>query len=138
MSVEIVSSIDELDLVYSYLSDNLKDNSIIFLNGDLASGKTTLTSYIVKKKNLSDCATSPTFSLQNSYDDKLFHYDLYRKSYDEFMEMGLFEEFEKNGWHIVEWGGDSLKEFLQSAGYDIISIDITPLENKRKYIIKRD
>ncbi len=138
MSVEIISSIDELGLVYSYLNDNLEDNSIIFLNGDLASGKTTLTSYIVKAKNLSDGATSPTFSLQNSYDDKLFHYDLYRKSYNEFMEMGLFEEFEKSGWHIVEWGSDSLQEFLQSAGYNLITIDITPLKDKRKYIIKRD
>lgn len=138
MSVEIVSSIDELDLVYSYLNDNLKDNSIIFLNGDLASGKTTVTSYIVKRKNLSDGATSPTFSLQNSYNDKLFHYDLYRKSYDEFMDMGLFEEFEKSGWHIVEWGSDGLQELLKSAGYDITTIDITPLKDKRKYIIKRD
>jgi len=138
VSVEIISSIDELGLVYSYLNDNLEDNSIIFLNGDLASGKTTLTSYIVKAKNLSDGATSPTFSLQNSYDDKLFHYDLYRKSYNEFMEMGLFEEFEKSGWHIVEWGSDSLQEFLQSAGYNLITIDITPLKDKRKYIIKRD
>lgn len=138
MSVEIISSLDELDLVYNYLKDNLEDSSIIFLNGNLASGKTTLTSYIVKNMGLSDSATSPTFSLQNSYDDKLFHYDLYRKSYDEFMEMGLFEEFEKSGWHIIEWGDEMLKEMLKGAGYEITTIDITPIEDKRKYIIKRD
>jgi len=138
VSVEIISSLDELDLVYNYLKDNLEDSSIIFLNGNLASGKTTLTSYIVKNMGLSDSATSPTFSLQNSYDDKLFHYDLYRKSYDEFMEMGLFEEFEKSGWHIIEWGDEMLKEMLKGAGYEITTIDITPIEDKRKYIIKRD
>jgi len=136
LSIDIVASRDELDAIYSYLDSHLPSHAIVFLRGDLAAGKTTLTSYIVEQKGLG-LASSPTFALQNSYDDKLFHYDLYRISDDEFMEMGLFEEFEKEGWHIIEWGSQALETFLTNAGYDITVIDITPHQDRRLYTIKR-
>ena len=82
--------------------------------------------------------TSPTFSLQQCYDKNLFHYDLYRIENSEFMELGLFEEFDKEGWHIIEWGDDALKIFLLSAGYDVFTVTITPFEDKRKYLIEKN
>lgn len=137
MSIEITASLNELDRVYNYLDSNLSQNAIIFLRGDLAAGKTTLTSYIAQQKGLGS-ASSPTFALQNSYDDQLFHYDLYRIEDHEFMEMGLFEEFEKEGWHIIEWGSQYLENFLRGAGYEVTIIEISPQNDKRLYEIKRD
>lgn len=134
---EIRASLDELDLVVEYLNSILPSDMIIFLRGDLASGKTTLTGAIARDKGVEGEITSPTFSLQHCYKEGLYHYDLYRLDYDEFMDLGLFEEFEKRGWHIVEWGSDRLKEFLEGVGYSVATIDITSSQNSRVYRIEK-
>jgi len=134
---EIIASLDELNMVVEYLNEILEDNAIIFLTGNLASGKTTLTKAIAKSKGIDGEVTSPTFSLQQCYDENFYHYDLYRIENEEFMALGLFEEFEKSGWHMIEWGSDELKSFLLGVGYEIYTITITPFEDRRKYIIEK-
>jgi len=140
MVKEITASLDELGKVVTYLNETLASNAIVFLRGDLAAGKTTLTQAIAKAKGIEGEVTSPTFSLQQCYDSKdgshLYHYDLYRLDYEEFMQMGLFEEFEKEGWHMVEWGADALKDFLEGVGYNVVTIDIEPIDNVRTYRIE--
>ena len=136
--MNIISSQKELDRVYNYLNSNLPSNAIILLRGDLASGKTTLTQYIAKAKGIKDSVSSPTFSLQNCYGDKIFHYDLYRIDDSEFMGLGLFEEFEKDGWHIIEWASIELEEFLRGVGYSVNIVDITPIDDRREYSIRLD
>ena len=137
--MEIVAALDELGKVVTYLESTLPQNAIVFLRGDLAAGKTTLTQAIAKEKGIEGEVTSPTFSLQQCYVGKdganLYHYDLYRLEHEEFMQMGLFEEFEKSGWHMVEWGSDALKDFLVGVGYNVVTIDITSNENSRTYRI---
>jgi tRNA threonylcarbamoyladenosine biosynthesis protein TsaE len=137
---EIIASLDELDQVVSYLEATLPSDSIVFLRGDLAAGKTTLTQAIAKAKGIEGEVTSPTFSLQQCYGAKdgssLYHYDLYRLDHEAFMQMGLFEEFEKQGWHMVEWGSDALKAFLEGVGYNVATIEIEPHENSRIYRIE--
>ena len=139
MTKEITASLNELNKVVSYLNDVLPQNAIIFLRGDLAAGKTTLTQAIAKYKGITSEVTSPTFSLQQCYlsetGENLYHYDLYRLDHDEFMQMGLFEEFEKPGWHLVEWGSDALKSFLEGVGYNVFLIEIEPHDAKRIYRI---
>ena len=136
---EIEASLTELNKVVTYLEEVLPQNSIIFLRGNLAAGKTTLTQAIAKEKGIEGEVTSPTFSLQQCYVGKdganLYHYDLYRLEHEEFMQMGLFEEFEKSGWHMVEWGSDELKSFLEAVGYNVVLIEIEPYENRRMYRI---
>jgi len=133
---EIQASLSELDKVVKYLNETLPQNAIVFLRGDLAAGKTTLTQAIAKAKGIEGEVTSPTFSLQHCYGEGLYHYDLYRLDHEEFMQMGLFEEFEKEGWHMVEWGSDALKAFLEGVGYNVVTIDIEPKENSRIYRIE--
>ena len=138
--MEIIASLDQLDKIVDYLQTTLPSNAIVFLRGDLASGKTTLTQAIAKAKGIEGEVTSPTFSLQQCYvgteDKALFHYDLYRLEHEEFMQMGLFEEFEKSGWHMVEWGSDALKDFLESVGYYVVQIEITAHPMSRIYKIE--
>ena len=135
---EIIASENELIIVVEYLAKTVTKNAIIFLTGNLASGKTTLTKAIAKSRGITDEVTSPTFSLQQCYGGDFFHYDLYRIENQEFMELGLFEEFDKDGWHMVEWGDDALKFFLLSAGYDLFTVTITPYEDRRKYEIEKN
>ena len=136
---EITASLSELDKVVEYVEQTLPPNAILFLRGDLAAGKTTLTQAIAKSKGIEGEVTSPTFSLQQCYGTKegssLYHYDLYRVDHETFMQLGLFEEFEKQGWHLVEWGSDALKAFLEGVGYNVATIDIESVSNARKYII---
>lgn len=139
MIKKIQASLSELNNVVTYLDETLSSHAIVFLRGDLAAGKTTLTQAIAKAKGIEGEVTSPTFSLQQCYSVKdgsgLYHYDLYRLDHDAFMQMGLFEEFEKEGWHMVEWGSDALKSFLEGVGYTVVTIDIEPQENSRIYRI---
>ncbi len=139
----IIASIAKIDKVVNYLNQTIPKNAIIFLTGDLASGKTTLASHIAKSKGIDGEVTSPTFSLQQCYGDDFYHYDLYRIENEEFMQLGLFEEFEKSGWHIIEWGDDALKEFLLNAGYEVFTVTITPFtpyeeRERRNYRIERN
>lgn len=136
MQTKLICSLDKISDVAKILKETLPQNCIIFLNGTLASGKTTLTKAIVEEFGILEAVTSPTFSLQNIYSDDLFHYDLYRVNFDEIINLGLYEEFEKKGWHIIEWGEPKLKTFLDSAGYNTFNITINILDsNSREYIL---
>lgn len=136
MQTKLICSLDKISDVAKILKETLPQNCIIFLNGTLASGKTTLTKAIVEEFGILEAVTSPTFSLQNIYSDDLFHYDLYRVNFDEIINLGLYEEFEKKGWHIIEWGDIKLKTFLDSAGYNTFNITINILDsNSREYIL---
>lgn len=136
MMTNINSSLENISDIAKKLKETLPKNCIIFLNGTLASGKTTLTKAIVREFGSLEPVTSPTFSLQNIYSNNLFHYDLYMVNFDEIINLGLYEEFDKPGWHIVEWADDKLKAFLESAGYNTFNITINIVNsNSREYIL---
>ena len=139
MVKEITASLSELNKVVEYLENTLPQNAIVFLRGDLAAGKTTLTQAVAKAKGIVGEVTSPTFSLQQCYGtedgNSLYHYDLYRLDHEAFMQLGLFEEFEKSGWHMVEWGSDELKAFLEGVGYNVAIVEIEVNNDRRIYRI---
>lgn len=128
----------DLDSVSSMAKTIIDEFSsgVILLRGDLAAGKTTLTKSIVKALGIDDEVTSPTFSLQQCYGDKVFHYDIYNKGLDNFISLGMLEELEHDGLHLVEWGDDALKKILVDAGFDVLEINIKKIDNnKREYEI---
>lgn len=136
MIIEISASLDELSVVVQMLHRHLPPHALIFLVGDLASGKTTLSSAVAKSQGIASGATSPTFSLQQCYGERLFHYDLYRVGTQTFLEMGLHEEFDKEGWHLIEWADKPLRDFLKNAGYNTATVTITPDGSERRYKIE--
>ena len=127
MKIE-VNNINELSKVVECIKKSGKN--IIILSGTLGSGKTTLVKEFVRELNVN--ATSPTFSIQNIYDDKIFHYDLYNKGVDEFLSLGMFEELEKEGYHFIEWG-EGLIEMLDLYGFDYLVVKIEINNNKRLF-----
>ncbi len=136
MTKHITASLQELDQVVACLEEHLPPNAILFLRGDLAAGKTTLVQAIARARGVAGEVTSPTFSLQHCYGEQLYHYDLYRLEHEAFMALGLFEEFEREGWHLVEWGSEALKIFLEGAGYAVTLIEIETAGKRRHYRIK--
>jgi tRNA threonylcarbamoyladenosine biosynthesis protein TsaE len=129
---------NELNVIVDELKSQieaLNNDCIIILRGDLASGKTTFVKNYVKSLGINENVTSPTFSLQSIYDNRVFHYDVYNKTLEEFISLGLLEEFEKNGIHFVEWGDQKLEELLKSYGFNVLILNIEKLENKRQYKI---
>ena len=128
---------NELEVLTSYLKSILDNKDcIIILRGDLASGKTTLVKNFVKNLGLDDLVTSPTFSLQSIYSNKIYHYDVYNKTLEEFISLGMLEEFEKQGLHFVEWGDKKLQEILNDYGYEVLVINIDKKDKKRLYTIE--
>jgi tRNA threonylcarbamoyladenosine biosynthesis protein TsaE len=125
-----VENIKDLKKVIDCIKNYGKN--IIILSGTLGSGKTTLVKEFVKSLGIKEEATSPTFAIQNIYDNKVFHYDLYNKGIYEFLSLGLLEELEKNGYHFVEWG-EELISVLETYGFEYLLIKITLDGNKRFY-----
>lgn len=111
----------------------LPKSGVIILQGDLASGKTTLVKAIVKAHGIDADVTSPTFSVMQSYGDKIFHYDIYQSGFEGILKNGLFENLLEDGLHLVEWGDESLQKMLAKFGEKYIKIIISPSANGRKY-----
>ena len=129
-------NLSELDIIVNEIESALPRGGIVILEGDLAAGKTSLTQAFAKHLGEVGVVTSPTFSLQQSYGDKLFHYDLYNKGLENFLSLGLLEELERKGYHLIEWGDESLFEFLISAGMKSIHIHIEKDDTRRTYTMK--
>lgn len=136
MLKEFLLEENEIENIVSYLKTVLENRDcIVILRGELASGKTTLVRHFVKAVGLDDTVNSPTFSLQVVYGEDIFHYDLYNKTLEEFISLGMLEEFEKRGLHFVEWGDSNLENILNDYGFDVIVLNIFKKDNKRLYKI---
>jgi tRNA threonylcarbamoyladenosine biosynthesis protein TsaE len=132
----MISRLEDLDSVVEILVEKTNNkNIVVLLQGDLASGKTTLVQHYIKYLGIDDKVTSPTFSLQSVYSNNIYHYDVYNKTLDEFIALGLLEEFDNPGVHFVEWGNDKLLEVLNEYGFDTLVVKIDKLNDKREYKI---
>ena len=119
------------------IAEELPENGVIFLRGDLAAGKTTLVRALAEAKGCGAPVTSPTFSIQQVYDCGIHHYDLYQCPNEKFVAMGLLESLEEPGWHLIEWGDESLEELVRSHGFETATIEISPAGQGRRYEVTR-
>lgn len=119
---------NELDI----LIEILPKSGVIFLCGDLASGKTTLARKIIQNIDKNHEVNSPTFSLMQQYGD-IYHYDLYMSGCDGIIQNGLFENLFTDGLHLVEWGDEKLKSLLLKYKLKVCIVNININENKRIY-----
>ena len=107
-------------------------NPIILLEGDLASGKTTLTKGIAKALNIDDIIKSPTYTLLRSYQSRdhmytLHHFDLYRLE-DVGLDFDLEDSIYAPGFSVIEWPFQ-VKALLPDA-YVLVKLTITGLESR--------
>ncbi len=128
---------NELSQIYDLLLEFLPMGGVVILQGDLASGKTTLTQEVAKRFGIEEAVTSPTFSLQQCYGDQIYHYDIYNHGIEHFLALGMLEELERPGYHFIEWGEETLISLLSSAQMPFMVIEIEKYEEeKRRYKVE--
>ncbi|MDR0852703.1 MAG: tRNA (adenosine(37)-N6)-threonylcarbamoyltransferase complex ATPase subunit type 1 TsaE [Clostridiales Family XIII bacterium] len=116
---------DEMNAYGRKLGRSLVPGTVIALVGDLGAGKTTLSKAIAEGLGVTECVTSPTFTILCEYRTgrlPLFHFDVYRLDDPEEMEnIGYEDYFYGNGVTIVEWA-DKIEELLPKDAI-VIRID---------------
>lgn len=110
------------------LGQSLPAGSVLLLQGDLGSGKTTLVQGIGQGLGIPDLIVSPTFILLNEYADgrvPLYHFDLYRLAFTEVAALHLETYWE--GWEYspgivaIEWA-----ERLPYQPADYLTLHLMP------------
>ena len=121
MEIENLRQTQELAQAFAKV---LKPSTIVVLNGDLGSGKTTFVKEVVAALGSKDLVTSPTFTLLNTYeaDFPIYHFDMYRlSSAEEAMAVGFEEYFDKkslDGVCFVEWA-ENVEGLIKKVDYTI-------------------
>ena len=88
------NSTKETENIAKAFAKNLTQGDVICLNGDLGAGKTAFVQGLAKAIGITECISSPTFTIVNCYDGKipLYHFDVYRIGDSEEMHDIGFEE----------------------------------------------
>lgn len=109
MKVKTTYSASETEALGYELGLLLKDEPkvVILLDGELGSGKTTLTKGLARAIGIVDVVNSPTFTLMKKYKSKdrlktLYHLDLYRLE-GVGSDFDLEEYIDGMGMIVVEW-----------------------------------
>ena len=134
-----ISQLIQLDDFALSFSQTLKKGDIVFLQGDLGSGKTTFTQMLLKHLGYKDKVKSPTYAIYESYqlpELTLIHMDLYRlSSPEELYYLAIDDIIDNQNIVIIEWpdkGKGVLPQASKSITFELVnehsrtlSLDIT-------------
>ena len=135
-------TLSELTTLINKISSKLKIGNVIYLKGELGSGKTTIAKILIqnlfkKYKKKKPIVTSPTFNIVQYYlvnkQMIIAHYDLYRlKKSSDINNIGLYD-LEDKMISIIEW-----PELIKKKNKNRIEIKLsyTKKDNERNVSIK--
>jgi tRNA threonylcarbamoyladenosine biosynthesis protein TsaE len=107
MTIYLIS--DEAAMLHlgATLAALCRPGAVIFLQGGLGAGKTTLVRGILNALGYTEAVKSPTYTLVESYQLKtlsVFHFDLYRlKHPQELLDIGLEDYLQPDAVCLIEW-----------------------------------
>ncbi len=137
----ISKNLNDTNKAAAYIVDHIHGGDILLLDGDLGSGKTTLTKSIAKILGVEEEITSPTYVIMKNYTfpmnrgiSEIAHVDAYRlNGIADAESIGLAEYFKKDDiLVIIEWP-NNIKNLLPT-GYKKVSLKYIN-DNCREIII---
>ncbi|MFN3926486.1 MAG: tRNA (adenosine(37)-N6)-threonylcarbamoyltransferase complex ATPase subunit type 1 TsaE [Pseudanabaenaceae cyanobacterium] len=137
--MKIICNLLQLTKLCSNLVDLLTPNSLILLDGNLGSGKTTLVQCLGKALGIVEPVTSPTFTLINEYYSgklPLYHIDLYRLDQPHHIENLYLERYWQGqelagGITAIEWAEKLPPTVLLPSEYWRIVFEILPDDRRQ-------
>ncbi len=133
MIERIVTSEQEMDAFGEYLLSMLPEIGVVYLNGQLGAGKTTLVRALLKAAGYQDHVKSPTFTIVEDYplsDRHFLHFDLYRLVDPEELEWLGIRDYLADSLLLIEWP-ELGKGFIPDP--DLV-IDLTILDSASRKI----
>lgn len=128
----VTGSPDETIEIGRHLGAVLELGDVIVFTGDLGAGKTTMIAGIVSGAGSPVRAKSPTFTIMVEYPARipLYHFDAYRLSEEDFIDIGIGEYVTEGGACLIEWGR-KIERILPDERLDIdIRFGRTPEERE--------
>ena len=102
-----ITDIADLERFAKSFQQKLEKGQVVYLHGDLGSGKTTLVQFIIKSFGYLNRVKSPTYNLYESYSIEEFeviHMDLYRLANpEELFYLGIEDIFNSKNIVFIEW-----------------------------------
>ena len=151
----IASNEEETKKIANKLAKDINaTNATICLNGDLGSGKTTFSRYLIRSllsTIINEDIPSPTFTLLQIYEDQkksIYHYDFYRlNKIEELIELNYSESVENN-LCIIEWANKFKKALppnrieinfeIKSKNKRLITFSLLGSYSKKNYLWMQD
>lgn len=102
-----IASEQEMMALGGRIADTFPQGGLVFLNGDLGTGKTTLVRGLLRHLGFTGTVKSPTYTLVEPYsidDREIYHFDLYRLADPEELEyMGVRDYLSSSALCLIEW-----------------------------------
>ncbi|MCF0244813.1 MAG: tRNA (adenosine(37)-N6)-threonylcarbamoyltransferase complex ATPase subunit type 1 TsaE [Bacteroidaceae bacterium] len=104
-----IPSLDKINEAAREFLQQIGDNRVIALYGEMGAGKTTFVKAICDELKVEDQVTSPTFAIVNEYtssitQEPIYHFDFYRiKKIEEVYDIGYEEYIDSGCLCLMEW-----------------------------------
>ena len=99
-----IKNLAELEKLSQFLMPFLQPNTYLILQGELGTGKTTLTQLIARNLGVKEKITSPTFTILQRHQMKgeyyLNHFDFFRLNTND--DLDAFQELTSDNLNVIE------------------------------------